>query len=924
MSPVARSSQESASNAVLAKPSLPMLEALQEAVLSKVSLADENIALKQRIATLEMAEKRLSERVTNAEKLAIAAKFDTNAATARAQKRYTEMLHANNETRHVRLALEKEKTERADYLAGSKGVFQGMKDEISRLNTDKANGIWAKELTEQMDVLQDGFLAGEEDKKALNKIIGDLNKTISRLKGEKEVSDKMLKDSESLVAILRQGLDAEKSKSKAAPDTPTKNQIEALIATTRDEATKEATGTARGTFDTMTANLTEQFKMAVKTMRMQMKAQAEHLFKTNTDKWRLMEQTYKRNVAALELELSAATTQIELHRQRLATAPGAVQRSHQRPAKHGQEILPQEAFNPNKRRRLDSFGAAGITTPEFQHTRSAPLSDTNIMSPRSTANTNGHAMMGGAHVQGQSSQHSNSSAGQMTPTQRLSQQQNGNPYPQQLPNMMSPHQRQLFQQQMASNDASRQSPASGSYSPHPTYNSPQPPQRTGNGQKPTNQPRSLRLFKTHDFETNQAQQTTQPVRPQTQAQSQIPTQQQMQFTRPYGSAFMMQPTQPYAMQAPSKRSMSFGTQPQSMNHEADRRYAPTIRGTETMTTFNGESTFMGETYAGDDCYSTEGEPAKQGSTPRAFTPTLPSNSMPQMQKFDYQQPQQRVFQYHTVDPSQIQIGNSMDTSCYPNSAHDEPNMYVSNSRQPSVPGRATRASSCSTPAPARRSRGQNLGPAETVKVPCVNCYQHWWEHDCDEREPCSNCAAEGIECMRQKCFNFAAGTCDKGNRCPNVHEGDERYQDDSHLVGQAKANKRLQRLGKKADAAQPPITIQQDYEAMEPFVAENWSYEAEMKVLDDMVEEMDKENEHLKYEAVDNPIDQGYIAALESQKASLEFKNAALRRREARWRKLARSYALTGVFANEDFEDVGVEMNNLDLSGETGSDRAPK
>lgn len=128
-------------------------------------------------------------------------------------------------------------------------------------------------------------------------------------------------------------------------------------------------------------------------------------------------------------------------------------------------------------------------------------------------------------------------------------------------------------------------------------------------------------------------------------------------------------------------------------------------------------------------------------------------------------------------------------------------------QQPSL-NHETGASSRSTPAPQATSTRRTPAPAEPKMLACVNCYQHWWENQCDGGEPCSNCKVEGQPCKRQRCFNFAAGTCDKGSKCPCVHEGHERYQDDGFLVEQLKAGKRPQRVGKKTEAAIAPILRQ--------------------------------------------------------------------------------------------------------------------
>jgi hypothetical protein len=460
----------------------------------------------------------------------------------------------------------------------------------------------------------------------------------------------------------------------------------------------------------------------------------------------------------------------------------------------------------------DTGSAAGITTPDFQHTRSASfLSDTNTMSPRSATNTNGPIIMDGTQMREQAqrtpnsihgrqpSQQSNGSARQMTPTQRFSQQpgagvlappyqQNGISSSQQPFSTTSPQQQQSIWQQTASNNTSPRSPGSAFYGPHSMCESPQLQQQMGNGQQTIYQPANL---------------SSSRVQSQVQAQNSVPMQPTQSYTSP------MPPPQPRAVQVPSKRSISSDVQPPSINQEASSGYGPRVGDTGMMTTFDEEKFFMGGTYTGHDWLAARDEQAKRGPTQTTFTPNIPSNWTPPMQGVDTQQPQQPNFQYHTVDPSQLQLGNPRDMSYGLNDAQSEPNMDIIDSRQPSVSGRETRASSRSTPAPTGRSRRKTPGPAEPVKIPCVSCYRHWWENECDEGEPCSNCAAEGVQCVRLKCINFVAGTCDKGNKCPNVHEGDERYQDDRFLVDQSKAGKRPQRVGKKAEAAPAPAMRQQ-------------------------------------------------------------------------------------------------------------------
>jgi hypothetical protein len=215
-----------------------------------------------------------------------------------------------------------------------------------------------------------------------------------------------------------------------------------------------------------------------------------------------------------------------------------------------------------------------------------------------------------------------------------------------------------------------------------------------------------------------------------------------------------------------------------------------------------------------------------------------SNGTPQMQNVNFQHPQQR-FQPHTIDPSQLhlsspegfnhthydQVGSSTPQMVHPSAqssqfAHYAPaSQFAPGSEHGTpAPSRSTPApSACGrfqrlTPAPGAHAHSQHLTPAPgspasgPAKVPCVNCYRHWWEDSCSAGEPCTNCTAEGLSCVRQKCFNFATGTCPKkAGTCPNVHEGDARYWDEEYLVQQEKLGVRPKRMGNQANKKVAPI-----------------------------------------------------------------------------------------------------------------------
>jgi hypothetical protein len=401
--------------------------------------------------------------------------------------------------------------------------------------------------------------------------------------------------------------------------------------------------------------------------------------------------------------------------------------------------------------------------------------------------------------------------------------------------MLPQHQRE-FMRQMAQNSTSSQTPKLASYKSDMTGKSPQIPQEIGNGRPTIDQHGNLSSYEAPAYKTYQLQQMRQQAQSQGQSQSSISLQQHMQPTYDYGPVSSMPPPGPRIGQAPSSHSPYFNAesssfapnfeqqnmQKQGTNQEAGRQYTPTLRDAKTFPTLDGDALMsdidaayansqpvMGEGYNFNDWSSTEIEQAMQDLAQTTFIPNLPSNGTLQMPEVGNQHPQQRSYQSNNLDPSHLQMGHPEDMARGVQGLQSEPQMNQNASRQSSVLGRETRASSRSAPAPHGGPKRRTPGPTAPTNIPCVNCYRNWWEHSCDEGEPCSNCVAKGTECIRQKCFYFAAGTCDKGNKCPNVHEGDERYQDERFLVDQSEAGKRLVRFGKKMEALPAPSVGQQ-------------------------------------------------------------------------------------------------------------------
>jgi hypothetical protein len=239
---------------------------------------------------------------------------------------------------------------------------------------------------------------------------------------------------------------------------------------------------------------------------------------------------------------------------------------------------------------------------------------------------------------------------------------------------------------------------------------------------------------------------------------------------------------------------------------------------------------MEDAYTDDDWISSEDALGMGTQYPAQMieTMTIAVNGTPPIQNANLQQRQLRDFQHQLIDPSLLQLVNpeGIDhghghrqnaasisqrvvngTQVHPSAQTHH--FALSGTCHVPLSGRETPASSRSTPAPQAGSRRRAPSPTELAKVPCVNCYRNWWEQDCDEGSLCANCESEGRDCVRQRCFNFAAGTCPRGpSKCPNVHEGHERYHDDRFLVDQTKVGKRPARIGKSTDARIAPSAVQ--------------------------------------------------------------------------------------------------------------------
>jgi len=129
---------------------------------------DEVAVLKIRIAELERDKDDLNERATSAEanlsdantrvlharKYAAECEAGMKVATARAQARYTEKLHANNESRNLRNEIDRQKSDLHDYHIKVTRCFDAQNAKMAQLRADKQAGKWSGEYTSEVQNLR--------------------------------------------------------------------------------------------------------------------------------------------------------------------------------------------------------------------------------------------------------------------------------------------------------------------------------------------------------------------------------------------------------------------------------------------------------------------------------------------------------------------------------------------------------------------------------------------------------------------------------------------------------------------------------------------------------------------------------------------------------------------------------------------------
>lgn len=308
--------------------------------------SDENSALKSHVAELERAKSSLIQQVadaeartvlantraTEAEKHAAAAKLKTKAAIQRAQNRYTERLHANNESRKLREAIEAQDIRHRGYQVSVKSALGNQKARIEQLENEKMLGDWTKErdariniLEEQLDEMQSGFLSSQEEKIT-----------------NKAQSDKLIQDLQAVIIRLQSSLTEEQEKIRTAQD-----DLQTQISSAEAEA-------IRATTVNLESKIRER-EVGFKAREQELMQHTQVKLREAESHWSQKVEILGNKVIILENQLKDAKEQIELRGHQLQMAARAMQNSPQEFGIHEhQQFSPRQALNSNKQRRVDS------------------------------------------------------------------------------------------------------------------------------------------------------------------------------------------------------------------------------------------------------------------------------------------------------------------------------------------------------------------------------------------------------------------------------------------------------------------------------------------------------------------------------------------------------------------------------------------
>jgi hypothetical protein len=319
---------------------------------SESACVAEIAALKLRVQCLEQDKAALTTRTTDAESRAkeadacvAAAEVETKKATASAHDRYTEKLHAFNETRHYKQELEKKDLARRSDQVRAKKALDLLRSQIQQLQTEKTSANFNDGSAAQLRACH------EQGTKLLSELQACQVEN-AKLTEAAQSSANIIEGLQGTVAQLQSDLTAEQAKTTAAVDVPTPEEMQARI----DAARAEVMNSTKTHLAQIKVKLAEQAKVCcdqtVQKMLQQEQAQLQARFnqELKVQRQKVMKplEDEQQRTAALQKALQAAKTEIE--------SASRMREAAERTLIHLQQQRQQTSeFTPNKRQRVGSM-----------------------------------------------------------------------------------------------------------------------------------------------------------------------------------------------------------------------------------------------------------------------------------------------------------------------------------------------------------------------------------------------------------------------------------------------------------------------------------------------------------------------------------------------------------------------------------------
>ncbi|EMD59059.1 hypothetical protein COCSADRAFT_194440 [Bipolaris sorokiniana ND90Pr] len=296
--------------------------------------------LERRIAELEQDKAHLAkavsesnQRVAEAKKSTAAAEAETAAAKQRAQTRYTERLHANNEARNLQDAMKEQAFKHNDYAIKASRLVSTLRARIAHLETEiSTKEAKIQELKAELHEIHTGFLANQREEVNIetqpDKIVHDLKNKIISLE----------------LSLAK----AEQDKEQAVKD-------------------KDVMANSQAKFETDQAYLKSREIALMQTN--QIKLQNAQL------DWHSKLEIVKKREIQMAKELKEAKWEAEDAKQKLQMATRTMQNTPQKlgvQQKHQQQQQLQTS-NSDKKRRSSLNGNTETTTSAFQRARNQSL-----------------------------------------------------------------------------------------------------------------------------------------------------------------------------------------------------------------------------------------------------------------------------------------------------------------------------------------------------------------------------------------------------------------------------------------------------------------------------------------------------------------------------------------------------------------------